>query len=363
MTWSAQLSRRSPPRLSRWRRCLPLEASTGLVPASAAKDAPLRIRLRSPLETSSWAPQTGSHAALLEQIRSDLGAERGECSLGLGQLLRQSPDALAEPPQHAVRNICTRPQPSGRLGESLPGEPSQTFAHVIGSGDQERAQLVEGGLARPHSSAPLDQAHAQVLAPPSAAGEAQVLAAEEPARGRSGVNELVLSASALLAARALALVHRDAGSLEETNESRAVPASALDGEGGYAKLLRPGEQPAVAGEGGRDLPAVEPCTERIHGDGDVDLLVRVHADCHRPLHDLASFSSRGSPGLDRAVSGKGRRLLSGHRPAETKQRRETGRIQGRTDSANMVVGHPAAASDFQSPVGQRRLGGEATQHG
>jgi hypothetical protein len=31
--------------LSRWRRCLPLEASTGLVPASAAKDASLVIRL------------------------------------------------------------------------------------------------------------------------------------------------------------------------------------------------------------------------------------------------------------------------------------------------------------------------------
>jgi hypothetical protein len=40
-----QLSWRSPPRLSRWRRCLPLEASTGLVPASAAKDASLVIRL------------------------------------------------------------------------------------------------------------------------------------------------------------------------------------------------------------------------------------------------------------------------------------------------------------------------------
>ena len=38
---------------------LPLEASTGLVPASAAKEASLVIRLGSPLETSSWAAQTG----------------------------------------------------------------------------------------------------------------------------------------------------------------------------------------------------------------------------------------------------------------------------------------------------------------
>jgi hypothetical protein len=39
---------------------LPLEALTGLVPASAAKDDSLVIRLGWPLETSSWAPQTGS---------------------------------------------------------------------------------------------------------------------------------------------------------------------------------------------------------------------------------------------------------------------------------------------------------------
>ena len=44
--------------------------------------------------------------------------------------------------------------------------------------------------------------------------------------------------------------------------------------------------------------------------------MRVDADCHRPLHHLASSSSRWSTGLDRAVSGKGRTLLSGHRPVE-----------------------------------------------
>src|SRR6266536_6219628 len=34
---SAELACRSPPGLSRWRRCLPEEASTGLAPQSAAK--------------------------------------------------------------------------------------------------------------------------------------------------------------------------------------------------------------------------------------------------------------------------------------------------------------------------------------
>jgi hypothetical protein len=55
---SAQLRRRSPPRLRRWRCCLPLEASTGVVSARAAKDASLAIRPGSPLDMSSWAAHT-----------------------------------------------------------------------------------------------------------------------------------------------------------------------------------------------------------------------------------------------------------------------------------------------------------------
>jgi hypothetical protein len=37
--------------------------------------------------------------------------------------------------------------------------------------------------------------------------------------------------------RALALLHRDAGLLEEADEARAVTARALDREGGDAELL------------------------------------------------------------------------------------------------------------------------------
>jgi dihydrofolate reductase len=39
MVWSARLSCRSPPRLSRWRRVWPLLAGTGATPASRAKQA------------------------------------------------------------------------------------------------------------------------------------------------------------------------------------------------------------------------------------------------------------------------------------------------------------------------------------
>jgi hypothetical protein len=95
----------------------------------------------------------------------------------------------------------------------------------------------------------------------------------------------------------------------------------------------------------------------------VHVLVPVNADCHRPLHHLASFPSSWSTGLDRAVSGKGRRLLPAHRPAEAKRRRETDRVQGKTDSASMDMGHPAAAPHAQPPLGQRRLAGDTTQHG
>jgi hypothetical protein len=95
----------------------------------------------------------------------------------------------------------------------------------------------------------------------------------------------------------------------------------------------------------------------------VDLLVRVDTDCHRPLHDLASYSSRWSTGLDRAVSGKGRTLLSGHRPVERSGGGRQVRIQGKKESASLVMGHPVAAPHSQPPVGQRRPTDDATQLG
>src|SRR5688572_2855432 len=210
-----------------------------------------------------------SKTALREQIGRHLGQQLGECSLGLGHLLRQSLDALAEPPEHAVSDIWTRPQPSRGSGESLPGEPSQALADVIGGGDEERAQLVEGGGARLHGAATLEQEQTQILAPTTPAGSAQALAAEEPARGQSRVDQIALPTAALLAPRALALVHADAGSLEEAHEPGAVTARALDGEGGHAELLCPGEQAAIAGRSRWDLPAVELGATRVEGDGDV----------------------------------------------------------------------------------------------
>src|SRR5215211_5187723 len=104
-TWSAQLSWRSPPRLSRWRRCLPLEASTGLVPASAAKDASLLIRPGSPLETSSWAPQTGPTPDSSSRVGATSATTAARCALGLCHLSRESLHAPAEPSQDAVHDL------------------------------------------------------------------------------------------------------------------------------------------------------------------------------------------------------------------------------------------------------------------
>src|SRR5215475_832476 len=116
-TWSAQLSCRSPPRLRRWRRCLPLEASTGLVPASAAKEASLRIRPRSPLETSSCAAQTGPTPHSSSRLGASLGDKLSECALGLRHLAREPLDTTAEPADDAVDDLGARPQPGSSAGE------------------------------------------------------------------------------------------------------------------------------------------------------------------------------------------------------------------------------------------------------
>src|SRR4029077_11037072 len=256
------------------------------------------------------------HTALLEQRWCDFGDERSEGALSLCELPRESLDAPAEPRHTPVLILGFGRQPSRRAGESLPGERSQTRTRVIGRSHHQSAQLVEGGVARLHRAATLEQEQAQILTPATAAGNAQAFAAEQPPRRQSRIDQIALATPALLPARALTLVHADASTLEEANEPCAVTACALDGEGGHPQLVRPRKQAPVARGRRRDLEAVELGTKRVKRDRDVDLLVRVNADRHRPLHDLASFSSRWSTGLDRAVSGKGRTLLSGHRPVE-----------------------------------------------
>jgi hypothetical protein len=155
-------------------------------------------------------------------MRRNLGEERGQRALSLGYLVCESHGALAEPTQDTSRDLRARAEPGRRLGEPVPRERSQAGAQMVGSGDQERAQLVEGGGARLHGAAAFEQEQAQVLAPTTTAGKAQTLTAEQPARGQSSVDQITLPTPALLAARALALVHAEASSLEEANVAGPV---------------------------------------------------------------------------------------------------------------------------------------------
>jgi hypothetical protein len=172
------------------------------------------------------------HTALLEQRGCDLGDQGSECALGLCHLRRESLHTPAEPPQNAVYDFGAGPQPSRSAGESVPRERSQTLAHGIGSGNQKRVQLVEGGVARLHGAASLEQEQAQVLALTAAPGKAQAFAAQQPPRGQSRVDQIALPTPALLAARTLTLEDIDASTLEEANKPRTVTARALHREAG-----------------------------------------------------------------------------------------------------------------------------------
>src|SRR6266487_6554849 len=91
---SAELACRSPPRLSRWRSCLPEEAPTGLAPHSAAKLASLRTRPGlSPAVASSVAATWVDGMAGDRAVEAHLGLIQPEAVLAELEAL------LGRPPQ------------------------------------------------------------------------------------------------------------------------------------------------------------------------------------------------------------------------------------------------------------------------
>jgi hypothetical protein len=70
-------------------------------------------------------------------------------------------------------NFWARSKRSCGAGESLSGEPSETPSHLIGSGEEKRAQLVEGGGASLHGASTLEEKEAQILAPATTASKAE----------------------------------------------------------------------------------------------------------------------------------------------------------------------------------------------
>src|SRR5205807_5414166 len=103
-----------------------------------------------------------SHTAFLEQSGCELCDQGSECALGLCHLPGESLHTLAEPPQNAVDHLGAGPQPSRSADEPVARERSQTPADGIWGSNQECVQLVEGGVARLHRAAALEQEQAQV---------------------------------------------------------------------------------------------------------------------------------------------------------------------------------------------------------
>jgi hypothetical protein len=160
MTCGAQLSCRSPLRLSRCRRCCPLEASIGLVPASAATEASLTIRTGSPLETSNCAAQMGPTPGSVSKWGAcSAGARRG-CARprpAPARVVRRDGQAA----QATGPDVWGRSKPPCRLGESQCPRAPQALAHALGSRDEQR---VRGRSAR-HPVPPSSRAEGAAPSP------------------------------------------------------------------------------------------------------------------------------------------------------------------------------------------------------
>jgi hypothetical protein len=101
-------------------------------------------------------------------------------------------------------------------------------------------------------------------------------------RRQRRIDQIALATSALLATGSLALRDGDAGQLKAADKPGTVAAAALNGEGGHAELQRPTQQRAIASLIRLDLAAIELRAQSIESDRDMNILVRVDADCHRP---------------------------------------------------------------------------------
>jgi hypothetical protein len=211
------------------------------VPASAAKDASLVIRLGSPLETSSCAAEIGPtpHSASRAGATSVRISSSLRSTSTTSWLSRSAP--AAEPVQDRGADVGTWAEPRRRPREPLAAELAKALTQRLGSGNDERAQLVEGGRARLDGASTLEQEQAQLFTPSAAARKAEPVAGQQPSRGQRRVDQIALAAAALPATGPLALPDCDARQLEEADQPRPVAAAALDGEGGQAELQRPGE--------------------------------------------------------------------------------------------------------------------------
>jgi hypothetical protein len=236
--------------------------------------------------------------------------------LGLCNLPGESLDPAAEPAQNLLGDVCVWPKPGCCSRESFTGERPQTLARLVGSGNEEGAQLVERCRARLHRASTLEQEQAQVLAPAATARKAEPVASEQPWRGQSRVDQVALSSPALPPLWTLALPHRHPSTLKEVGKPSPIAAGALNRERGQTQLQGPAEQGSIPRIRRLDLAAIKLGTDPIKSDRDMHVLVRVNPDCHCALHHLASSPSNMVDRPGQGCVGQGRRLRSGHRPVE-----------------------------------------------
>ena len=285
MRHRALLAWRLPPRLRRWRTVAPEDASTGLVPHSAAKDASLRIRSGlSPAATSSAAAASGP----TPQAPSSAGLA---CSHSASRSGVESVDLSCERPVAA----CQRPQRClGRRVDSVGGgvgaqsgarvddgggaKSAQSVFEVLGGGDDEAVDLVGGlGACLDRRSAGHRQHPDRLDGPVACFGLGVGVAVQRGACCGGGVDSVGLAPTAAgLAVGAVDLQHPCPASGETARQARPVGAGPLDADGLDGPVgLHPGEQMVIALRVGGERGRSQRPSQAVHDGGHMGVLVRV----------------------------------------------------------------------------------------
>src|SRR5829696_5479558 len=149
MVCRALLARRSPPRLSRRRWVLPEEASTGLTPQSAAKDASLWRR-------SGLSPAVMSSAAAVSGPTPLRSSSRGACALSVSVIwrFRSSISVVSSRIRRASRARgvggcgggiarCAGVELGAAADQGGVAQPGQAVAQLRVGADEDRLELVD----------------------------------------------------------------------------------------------------------------------------------------------------------------------------------------------------------------------------
>src|SRR4051812_38223 len=332
--WRAALARLSPPRLSRWRVVLPLEAGAGQAPHSFANAASERIRsglspTRSSIAAAVPAPipcawtSSGARAAVSVSrwaswplISSSSASQRRAIARRLAFA-----DAAVEvigPGRRAARCRIRAILPVMRSSRSrrAAGAPTMIAFSVTMAWVRPLTAVSRATLRwRIISTVPVPDFGRAVACPPSTARAALSASSGSllPFRRRSCRSGRLTSRTAMPL--------RD----QEARQAGAVGAGPLDAEGAdRAQGPRPGLECLVAPLADRDGRRAETGTERVDRDGGVHVLVGVDADDDVGARGLvhgggppSQLRGPGDPAVGQDCDGTiALKLLSGHVPLD-----------------------------------------------